>query len=86
MAKPKRFYIYRKDPRPWRFHIGPANGIGFVIFQINLAAFIYGLHELAGRHGYISQPFALALVLLAVGGFVCSLVFLTDYSTPYDRE
>ena len=86
MPRRNRFYLYRKEYSRARFRIGPANGIGYYVFLINLTGIIYGLHEAAGLHGYISPLMGSTLLVGSLICFVVSLVFFTDYSTPFDPK
>jgi len=85
MKKPERFCLYRADPRHWRFQIGSANDVGFVVGLINVLVFMYGYDEMAGGTGFVSPTAGACIFFCALSFWIFSLIYLTDRSRPYDK-
>ena len=86
MAHKPLFVLYKKENRIDRFRIAPANPFGLVVFLINLGAVLFGCFEMLGMYGYVPQWLGAMIFGIAVGMFLFSMIYLTDFSNPSDQS
>lgn len=84
MARKPRFVLYQKEHSTHRYRIAPANALGFFVFLANLGGLLFGCFEMLGMYGLIPAWLGTLIFIVALGVFLYSMMFLTDYSRPGD--
>ena len=84
MSHKPLFILYQKEFATHRFRIAPVNGLGSLVFLLNLGGMLFGLFEMLGMNSHIPQWLGGVIFFANIAFFIFSLVFLTDYSRPGD--